>query len=458
MGRGAVKIVTLLVACALLAVSAIGIFYSVDQEFDFDIKEIWELQEKSNERLNDYVLSYHHNGTLYGFEGRNDAPDGRHFYYFIAIDMNGTVKWRAGVNARPYPVLGADDGFYYVDWPDVSIWSEDVSKTGWHNLTALDGNGNFVWDYIVQEGMLYLWGTFPDGTVIAHHNPSYYNQTRGTWVYGTESVIAISDNGDEKWSRPLPPEGYGNYLSPRIDVNGTFLVNSYEANASYEIGFNKSNGQMYVRSVEVFTGYVGPPRSRNGTICYDVRKEPIDMNRTVISVYATNITDGSQVWRTILHYSDNPYHYPPGSGWDSLDTIVDANGTIYCRDIEDRYVYGLNPDGTIRWNKTNPWLFQVAVPGGGVLVIDGAYLEKVDEDGMVVWKYDTGSTGSAVFGNVVVSPNGTVFFSKGGAVVALSVSEAGDRTLILLSGMTLLTVAVLTMCISFLPDRGKKAK
>jgi hypothetical protein len=103
-------------------------------------------------------------GTIYAFETQSYYPN-----YFMAFSPEGTLKWRTGVNAQPYPIQGADGGFYYVDWPNVAVWMNDYSKAGWYNLTSLDDKGNYLWSYIVDNGTLSILATYDDGTVLVHH-------------------------------------------------------------------------------------------------------------------------------------------------------------------------------------------------------------------------------------------------------------------------------------------------
>ena len=170
----------------------LGAFLAYSNTKTGGMQEAWRFSENdmSGSAANISLMYQGSDGTIYAFESQNYYPN-----YFMAFDPNGNVKWRTGVNAQPYPVQGADGGFYYVDWPYITTWIDDTSKGGWYNLTALDSNGNYKWNYLVDNGTLSLLATCDDGTVIAHHYNNVYDNSTGTYVTLIDTIIEISTTG-----------------------------------------------------------------------------------------------------------------------------------------------------------------------------------------------------------------------------------------------------------------------
>jgi hypothetical protein len=453
-----IKNIAILVAGIVLISGISLIIASATSVSSKNVETLWTLQDKGYFGPSAISISYVYNGTIYGFESGNDAPDGRHFYYFVAISLNGTLKWRVGLNAMPVPRPGADGKFYYIDWQDVSDIAGNWSRANWCNLTALDSEGRFKWDYVVDLGSLEIWATYSDGTVIVHHSLVEFNYTLSKWVNKIDEAIAISGNGNLLWSRPMPSPVNGYYISPRVAQNGTLIVLAGEDNGTYEIGVNSSNGNMYVEKTDDYYGYVGSDyRTTNGSILYEVRNEPIDLNRTVTSVYAINMTDGTKIWQTVLHYSDNPDHLPPGC-WSGRGTLVDGKGVIFCGDIDGKYVYALNPDGAIRWNSTEQLVFQTSVPNGGAIVNNGNLLEQINEDGGVIWWYKSESLDWGPYGSVQLLPDGTVIFSTGDTVKALSTPSSAIEDNTILIGALLVAASIIMIAAILIMSQSRYVK
>jgi outer membrane protein assembly factor BamB len=93
------------------------------------------------------------------------------------------------------------------------------------------------------------------------------------------------------------------------------------------------------------------------------------------------------------------------------------------------------------------------LPTGGVVVSSGNYLEKVDVNGSVIWKYNVGSFGSSPYNQIVSGANGTLYFSQGDAIVALSTSDIGNGNTEFYSAVTFVSVMALIICVIFLVSR-----
>ena len=116
--------------------------------------------------------------------------------------------WRTGVNAQPYPIQGADGGFYYVDWPNIAVWMNDYSKAGWYNLTSLDDQGNYLWSYVVDNGTLSILATYNDGTILVHHYNSIYDNSTSSYV----TLLDLDHRDIDQWDRIVAGRPSGPYL------------------------------------------------------------------------------------------------------------------------------------------------------------------------------------------------------------------------------------------------------
>jgi hypothetical protein len=410
----AISGLTVLVVLLLVSTGAIAAFLTYSDAKKGGMREAWRFTENdlANTPTNISLMYQGSDGTIYAFETQSYYPN-----YFMAFDPNGNLKWRAGVNAQPYPVQGPDGGFYYVDWPYITLWMDDTSKGGWYNLTALDSNGNLRWNYLVDNGTLSILAIYDDGTVVAHHYNSEYDDTNGTYVTLIDTIIEISNNGTELWEidRPLPELAI---QEPRIGSNGTFLMNAYDSGGTYEIGIFKNGTSGFIQKADFVPGSTPGPSSVKNGIQYEVRRVFTDNETSIISLYANNISDGGQVWKTVLEYSDNPNNFTAGY-WVGQDTFVDSDATIYCGDIVGNHTYAINPDGSIKWQVPYLGVIWGTYNDGGILVSDSTSIKRIQSDGSTGWTYDVGKFGSD-YSRVILSPDQIVYYSLGTTIVALA--------------------------------------
>jgi hypothetical protein len=411
--KWAVSGLTILVVGILVASSLIGGFLVMADSQAGGIQKAWTFSETdSNGKPANISLMYRGtDGTIYAFETQSYYPN-----YFMAFDPNGNLKWRTGVNAQPFPVQGADGGFYYVDWPNIMYWLQDRSKAGWYNLTSLDSEGNYRWSYVVDNGSLAILATYDDGTVIAHHYNSQYDNSTGKYVTLLDTLIEISPNGTELWqiNRPLPQL---TFQDPRVASNGTFLMNAYDAGGTYTIGIPRDGKSFYVVPSNFIVGLTPGPFSTKDGVVYDVRREYIDSNTSVVSAYASNLSDGGQRWKTVLENSNNPDDFVAGY-WVGQDAFVDRDGTIYCGDIVGNHTYALNPDGSIKWQRPYMGVIWSTFSDGGMLVSDIDSIKRIGSDGVAAWQYETGPLESE-YSRVLLGPNQTVYASLGTTIFSL---------------------------------------
>jgi hypothetical protein len=411
--KWAISGITILMVFILMASGVLGGLLVYADSKTGSMQEAWRFSENdSNGEAANISLMYRgDDGTIYAFETQSNYPN-----YFMAFGPNGNIKWRTGVNAQPYPIQGADGGYYYVDWPNIQYWLYDHSKGGWYNLTSLDSEGNYRWNYVVDNGSLSILATYEDGSVIVHHYNSIYDSSAGKYVTLLDTLIEISNNGTELWQidRPLSQL---TIQDPRVDPNGTFLMNAYDSGGTYTIGVPRDGKTFYIIRSSFIPGYSPGPFSMKDGVAYDVRREYTDNQTSVVSAYATNMSDAGQLWKTVLETSGNPDNFVAGY-WVGQDAYVDKDGTIYCGDIVGNNTYALNPDGSIRWQRPYLGVIWSTFSDGGFLASDSNSIKRIGQDGSPVWQYEVGQFNSD-YSRILTGPNQTIYLSLGTTIVAL---------------------------------------
>jgi hypothetical protein len=356
------------------------------------------------------LLFVNSQGGIIGSEDWNNPP------CFVAISPEGAVLWRSPINARPYPEEGPDGRYYYVDWAD--------SDSGpWSNLTSLSPLGSFRWSYVVSNGTLDLWAIYPDGVVIAHHYFNELNQTTPLWETIIDRVFAISRKGVELWSVDMPFDD-ASWGNPSISNNGTFVVHTRQADGTYEFGISKYGTESYLQKGQYMTGYMEPSGSTYGGMDFEVRKEAVDAQTTVTSVYAFDTEDGSLVWKTVLGYADNPDNMTPGGGWQLEFALADVHGRIFCDEMNSGHTYSLDLNGTILWKKPYLGALVDLFPSGGILVLDDSSFKRIDPDGLLVWRHFAKTDG---YTRILIGGDDTVYYNYKAGVHAL-VSSTSTST------------------------------
>lgn len=370
--------------------------------------------------------------------------------YLLSLSTsNGTLEWKSPVNARPGPVQGPDGGLYYVDWPDESVWRDNSSRAGFRNITALDSNGRFSWDFVADNGTLEICGIYTDGEVIALHHVERYNSSGIRWEFVKEELLGIS-RGTELWRMDMPFEN-STWRNPRVDDNGTFVIRAYnhDENARYEVGISRIGEVLYIEKGDFFTGLPLPPQSRNGTVEYEMRQEYVDNETSVINVYAISLVNGSVLWKKELLQADNPDHSTPGS-YSSTGTLVDGQGRIYCDELVDRYSYALDSDGKILWQKPYLGYKIAAYPSGGFLLGDEVSIKRIDGNGSQVWRHYAKIDSYSV----VLGQDETIYYSVGSSVTALTHSTGLSTNAIVL--YVIVGLDVVAVLVYVLALRGKR--
>ncbi len=408
-------VLTILLVMILVASGGVGAWLISDYVRSGGMGPRWVYHSTDNSAfwLTPFLVS--RNGLLIASEHASDSD------FFVSLSpSNGTVEWKTHVNVAWSLVQGPNGGFYYIDFPDRSVWENNASSASHRNLTALDSSGRYNWSYVADNGTLDIWGVYPDGEVVA------------SWTAGIffgesvkDEIVGIS-NGVKMWGIDMPFRN-ASWGTPSISDNGTFVVHAYcSEDARYEVGISERGQVLYLQKGSYFIGDPEPSRSRNGSVEYELRRTYVDSVTSVISVYAISIVNGSVLWNTELYQSGNPNHMPPGS-WEPHATLVDGRGIIYCSD--EKNSYALDSAGKIIWKK--PYLgWQVAAfPLGGFLAQDNVSLKRFDSNGLQVWRHYVSLNG---YSSVFVGPDETVYYSQGASIVALTRSTGLSLDLVFL--------------------------
>lgn len=428
---------------ALLVVSAAVAAVLIASEIRAGgMKDKWVMHDVDSygneERIS--ILYVNHEGDIIGEEGWNNPP------CIVAISPEGKVLWRSPINAGPTPTQGPDDRYYYVDWatPDSGAWS---------NLTSLSLSGVFRWSYLVQNGTIDLWAIYADGIVIAHHFYYGLNATTQQWETITDRIFAISRDGTELWSMDMPFDD-ASWNNPGIRNDGTFVVHTNQSDGNYEFGIGKYGSPTYLQKGQYMTGYMDVSRSTYGGLYFELRKEGIDSQTTVISVYAFDMSSGTTIWRTILGYSDNPSNLTPGGGWQQAFPLSDGHGSIFCSDLDTGHTYCLDANGTIVWKKPDLGILVDVFPSGGLLAWDDSSIKRINSDGSVEWRHFAKHDG---YSNILLASDETIYYNYGMDVHALVPSSGIGPTAMYLVIIAVIDVTAISGYVLVRMAKARKA-
>lgn len=337
--------------------------------------------------------------------------------YLLSFSPSGNLEWKSKINGWASAEQGPDGKFYYVNFPDRSVWLNDYSLAGPRNLTSLDAGGNFSWDYVADNGSLEIWGIYPDGEVIAY---LYYSP------YGTalDRIIGIR-GGTELWSMYMPISNC-TWCNPRVGANGTFTVNAYDStnHTGYEVGVSAEGGVVYAEKDVFFFTFLTSPSGRNQTVEFEESKDYIDNETSIVCVRARSLINGTTLWETELLQSDNPDHQPAGVS-SVRGTILDVSGTIYCDGFGERS-FALDLEGRVLWEKPFYGWMVGAFPSGGVLVWDEVSLKRIGQDGGQVWRHYASHDGYSI---TLIGSDETIYYGAGGENSIIALAHTSGMTL-----------------------------
>ena len=301
-------------------------------------------------------------GTIYVGGGYDDVP-----WYLIAINPDGTLKWRYKTNgllAGSSPAIDEDGTIYVGSW-----------DTG---LYAINPNGTKKWRVGIGGSIASSPVIGDDGTIYVGHMEN--------------DIVAVNPNGTIKWRYKT-----GSWVTsdPAIDDEGIIYIGSADSYlyAMYPNGTLKwryktgdmikghpsitDDNTIYIGS---FDGYLYALYS-NGTIKWKCHIPPgteinpsIAEDGTIYTGFNDLIAvnpDGTIKWS-----------FKPGSGrfFAKSSPAISAEGTIYIGtnigDASGGEIIAVNPDGTERWRKKIAYSWVDSSPSigeDGTVYIGSAY-------------------------------------------------------------------------------------
>jgi outer membrane protein assembly factor BamB len=282
-------------------------------------------------------------GTIYVGGGYNDIP-----WYLIAINPNGTLKWRFktdGLILGSSPAINENGTIYVGSWDSY--------------LYAIFPNGTLKWKFSTNGANIFSSPAIDEDGII-------YFGDLGDFGYNSK-IYAVNPNGTEKWHYTINNRIYSD---PCIGDDGTIYIGSDD---TYLYAMNPDGTLKW--------------RFKTG----DVIKAP------------PSIADDSTIY--IGSYDDYLYAlYPNGTmKWKckigygtALNPSIASDGTIY---VGWDYLYAVNPNGTIKW------IFNT----GENRHIDGSS-PAISADGTIYFGTNIGDAGGGEI--IAVNPNGTEKWRK----------------------------------------------
>jgi outer membrane protein assembly factor BamB len=356
--------------------------------------------------------------------------------YLLSIDPNGHLNWKSGCHSVLQGItVGTDGKLYYSNIINSTDMNTNNARAG--NLTCLDSSGNFVWSYVAQNGSLVVWGTFPDGTVIAMHTYEQYDPAVSRNMDITE-LFGISPNGSLLWTRGMVDQNDVRIYWPITFINGSLLMNGYRSNASLEtrseIALGEDGKVMYTIDLGLPFFFTSVYLDRS----YEVQRENVNGTSRAYLV-ALSIENGSMLWKTRLGLKDTSSN--PNDQTLVTDFVkVDGNGILYCSDLAGR-TFAVAPNGQIMWDQPSRGELFAAFHSGGLLIRNQSLFTKLNSDGHVAWQCEIGLK----IGNPTIVVNqDTIYIADGTNYQAFSQSGFSNN-LIMLTGIVILNAAAIVV-------------
>jgi|GEM_PF-1445228 len=259
---------------------------------------------------------------------------------FYAVNSNGTLKWSYTAPNQIYTAAAIDsEGTVYFGNRDAKIYA--VNSSGTLKWTFTTGSTVSSAPAIGADGTIYagsgdmkLYAVNPDGTEKWSYttggavNSAPAIGADGTIYVGSAdtNLYAINPDGTLKWSYTT---GGAVNTAPAIGADGTIYAGSADGSL-YAINPDGTLKWSYATGGSVATPAIGP----DGTVYAGSASKTIN---------AVN-PDGTQKW----FYNTTGTH--------TTAPAIDAAGTVYIasNDRNDRYLYAIRSDGTLKWKFLDP--------------------------------------------------------------------------------------------------------
>lgn len=316
------------------------------------------------------ALSEDENRVYFGTSYHLGSPPGSGHGLYCLNSTSGALIWKYDLGSsevRSSPAIAPDGTIYFV------VETRTPSGEGWDLsdwLYAITSSGDYKWKYSIPRGF--------GGSI----NPSI-SEDGTVYVIGNDGLHAINPNGTFKWKYPSSGEPNN---SPAIDSDGTIYfvagatlyavnpdnstkwqvplpgvtrVQSSLCIGSYHIYVGSEEGVLH--AVDISTGGLDwsystasasedrrirstPAIAPDGTIYFGTKVSP----GTQVRFYALN--PGGKLMPAFLKWIFEPHDRSVDAEGNDIysSPAIGSDGTIYFG-CETRFVYALNPDGTLKW-------------------------------------------------------------------------------------------------------------
>lgn len=288
-------------------------------------------------------------GTIYFVEGGFEITQNfDSSAYLVALDPNGTLKWKFQLGANTgitSPAIG-EDGTIYIHrtTPSRPLFGQAA-------FIAINSDGTLKWKYEATE----LFSPNPPSPAISDDGTIYV-------PFAEMFLYAFSPSGEIKWIFSSPTISSIN-SSPAIGIDGTIYVTDA---ASFLYAIDNQGSLKWQYELSFGSGDGSPCVGSDGTIYVS------DYNDSLCAINP----NGSLKWKlfficrdhTPAIGSDGTIYIggtvPPKGGLYAIDpngiikwrnqygsmssyTVIDENSTIYVR--MNNSLAAINPDGTEKW-------------------------------------------------------------------------------------------------------------
>jgi outer membrane protein assembly factor BamB len=247
--------------------------------------------------------------------------------HLYALNSGGTLKWK-------YEDLSLTDpgGF--------GEWTAAISPEATQDVIFAPSRGGGLYAINSADGSLrwrYAYGGYITTPVIGLSNTIYFNADGGP--------SAINPDGTLKWR--YISTGYG-YSPPSLGSQETvyFGLGGDQADTAYVYALNSSGSLEWKCSTAGLTVFASPAVGSDGTIYIGTTAKGSSAVAGQCGVFYAIDASGVKKWSYDTS-SDHTVLNPNAQSDIYSSATIGADGTIYFS-TEGRYLYALNPDGTVK--------------------------------------------------------------------------------------------------------------
>jgi len=324
--------------------------------------------------------------------------DGRVENRIFALSLDNTVKWTTEIEYA-FGCTVAENGISYFG-------------SGSYRLYALDSEGSIKWAF--RAG-----GEAVRTPTIGLNNTIYFTSS-------DNKLYAVNPDNTLKWTWNFG-ETKRVITDLAIGTDGTTYFSS--DNTLYAIYDNGDRATLRWSFSAHDDIYTSPSVGDDGTI-YIGSKDG--------NFYALNPGNGDVKW--VFEAGDV----------DSSAAIA-ADGTIYfaaSEDVWDKWLYALNPDGTLKWRRKIGLLLPsdpIVDANGTVYIVSGDSLYAINPDNTLKWSYRFGE--GVPIGSPVIGSDGVIYFAATKTLYAIGTpveQPPTDNTLLIAAGAVIAVIALFT--------------